>query len=41
MSIEKATPKPVISYFLISKDPQDQENLSTIFEMASEGDDNF
>lgn len=21
MSIEKATPKPVISYFLISKDP--------------------
>ena len=41
MSIEKASPKPIISYFLISKDPQDQENLSTIFEMASEGDDDF
>lgn len=41
MSLDKATPKPVANYFLVSKDNEEQENATVIFELISEGDENF
>jgi len=30
-SLERSSPKPVINYFIVTKDPDEQENASTIF----------
>lgn len=35
MSLDKASPKPVANYFLVSKDADEQENASVIFELIS------
>jgi hypothetical protein len=31
MSLDKASPKIAVNYFLVSKDPEEQENAATIF----------
>lgn len=35
MSLDKASPKTVVNYFLVSKDPEEQENSATIFDLIS------
>lgn len=41
VSMEKASPKSIINYYIISKDQQEQENASMIFELIAQGDDSF
>lgn len=31
MSLEKSNPKPTVNYFLVTKDPEEQDNASLIF----------
>jgi hypothetical protein len=39
--MEKATPKPLINYYIINRDNRDQEMASELFEFISEGDEAF
>lgn len=41
MSIDRASPKPAINYYIISKDADEQNNATVIFELISEGDEDF
>lgn len=41
MSIDRASPKPIVNYFLINKDQEEEENATIIYELVGEGDDNF
>ena len=38
MSLDKASPKANVNYFLVSKDPEQRENATVIFDQISEGD---
>ena len=33
MSIDRASPKPVVNYFLINKDREEEENASVVYEL--------
>ena len=41
MSIDRASPKPVVNYFLINKDREEEENATIIYELVSEGDQDY
>lgn len=41
LSLDRASPKVVANYFLVSKDAEEQDNASLIFEYISDGDENF
>jgi hypothetical protein len=41
MSIDRASPRPAINYFLVSKDAEEQENATIVFELICEGDEDF
>ena len=41
MSIDRSSPKPVVNYFLINKDREEEENASVVYELIGEGDQGF
>ena len=41
MSIDRASPKSNINYFVVSKDAEEQDNSTVILELIAEGDENF
>lgn len=42
MALDRASPKPTASYFLVCKDQAEQENASIVLEcMQAEGDDSY